>query len=161
MVFYRSKNEVILTQGYSARELQTSTVGLQCVRCCYVVVTLLLHCYMDMHRLRPIILRLDGWLPVKYFIKARNKLETLVDTGSVCFALFPDMEESELQRDLAAQSIMTQHISCDSMRFHVIECEAVKINYSTCDIEELEFDRNMSMPSWVFLPSFDLKSCCV
>ncbi|CAL1174025.1 unnamed protein product [Cladocopium goreaui] len=52
MVFYRSKNEVILTQG------------------------------------------LDGWLPVKYFIKA------------------------------------------------------VKINYSTCDIEELEFDRNISMPSW-------------
>ncbi|CAK9054707.1 2'-phosphotransferase [Durusdinium trenchii] len=52
MVFYRSKNEVILTQG------------------------------------------LDGWLPVKYFIKA------------------------------------------------------VKINYSTCDIEELEFDRGVSMPSW-------------
>ena len=47
------------------------------------------------------------------------------------------------------------------MRFHVIECEAVKINYSTCDIEELEFDRNISMPSWAFLPSFDLKSCCV
>eukprot|EP00439_Symbiodinium_sp_Y106_P003000 s6347_g1.t1 len=52
MIFYRSKNEVILTQG------------------------------------------LDGWLPVKYFIKA------------------------------------------------------VKINYSTCDIEELDFDRNVNMPNW-------------
>ena len=37
---------------------------------------------------------MDGWLPVKYFIKA------------------------------------------------------VKINYSTCDIEELEFDRNIGMPNW-------------
>ncbi|CAE7363641.1 unnamed protein product [Symbiodinium natans] len=52
MIFYRSKNEVILTQG------------------------------------------LDGWLPVKYFIKA------------------------------------------------------VKINYSTCDIEELDFDRGVHMPNW-------------
>ena len=27
--------------------------------------------------------------------------------------------------------------------------QAVKINYSTCDIEELDFDRAVSMPSWV------------
>mmetsp|Transcript_10938 Transcript_10938/g.13203 ORF Transcript_10938/g.13203 Transcript_10938/m.13203 type:complete len:190 (-) Transcript_10938:7-576(-) len=52
MVFYRSKNEVILTQG------------------------------------------LEGWLPVKYIMKA------------------------------------------------------VKIDYNSCNIEELEFDRNVEMPSW-------------
>ncbi|CAE8607804.1 unnamed protein product, partial [Polarella glacialis] len=52
MVFYRSKNEVVLTQG------------------------------------------LDGWLPVKYFHKA------------------------------------------------------VKINYNSCDIEEMEFDRGCGMPTW-------------
>ncbi|CAJ1442763.1 unnamed protein product [Effrenium voratum] len=69
MVFYRSKNEVILTQGLGAFDPTRVAKTAEEVR-------------------------LDGWLPVKYFIKA------------------------------------------------------VKINYSTCDIEELEFDRGSQMPSW-------------
>ena len=32
--------------------------------------------------------------------------------------------------------------------------QATKINYSTCDVEDLEFDRDVSMPSWAKHPRF-------
>ena len=50
-------------------------------------------------------------------------------------------------------------VGCKSEPEHRVS-EAVKINYSTCDIEELDFDRNVNMPNWERLRdvSFPLQS---
>lgn len=93
-------------------------------------------------------LRLDGWLPVKYFIKApRNG--NLRSTE-----LFVNLVQRWLRNGQRLLGFKVGQLVSDAFAQQpYCSLQATKINYSTCDVEDLEFDRDVSMPSWA-LPAF-------
>ena len=145
MVFYRSKNEVILTQGFWARKQRTKrTTGahwffLEIVWFMWFPLpkswgwtdgclwnTLSRPQNMEtFEALNCLILCKDGW--------------EMVSSPCGCQRL-PGFKVGELVSDAFAQQ-----------PYCILQ--ATKINYSTCDVEDLEFDRGVSMPSWA-LPAF-------
>ena len=77
MVFYRSKNEVILTQGHGAQKVLSWDSWAR---------SLPTDVRINRNQIKAknfLVLRLDGWLPVKYFIKALSKLNTSTLVHSV------------------------------------------------------------------------------